>query len=235
MWGVRVNFKTWLTVITIIDYWSGPARSDVSLKLIILQSLICSRTSSTHFTSMFSVNEENTRPQMKMMKLKNRNFAPNLRSPRGAFFGGQDSLQYKINPTGPLTRYVKLWFAHAPGMLGTFSRHRLQRKPLVSDPDVHHGTCVMHVPWCTSGSLSRGGRENVPGIPGTCATRNFTYLARGPCWKLRNQLLLALNFYSSAGKTDSLKLPSAVLGKGGNGYRWSSRIFYENLRRIPVW
>ena len=146
-----------------------------------------------------------------------------------AFFGGQDSLQYKINPAGPLTRYVKLGVAHAPGMLGTFCRHRLQRKPLVSDPDVHHGTCVMHVPWCTSGSLSRGGRENVPGIPGTCATRNFTYLARGSCWKLRNQLLLALNFYSSTGKTDSLKLPSAVLGKGGNGYRWSSRNFLWEL------
>ena len=32
-----------------------------------------------------------------------------------------------------------------------FPRHRLQRKPLVSDPDLHHGTCVTHVPWCMSG------------------------------------------------------------------------------------
>ena len=55
-----------------------------------------------------------------------------------------------------------------------FPRHRLLRKPLVSD----HGTCVTHVPWCKSGSQTRGGGENVPGIPGTCATRNFTYLAR---------------------------------------------------------
>ena len=66
-------------------------------------------------------------------------------------------------------------------------RHRLQRKPLVSDPDMHHGTCVTHVPWCMSGSLTRSGGENVPGIPGACVTRNFTYLARGPllthwCW-----------------------------------------------------
>ena len=38
-----------------------------------------------------------------------------------------------------------------------FSRHRLQRKPLVSDPDMYHGTCVTHVPWYMSGSLSRGG------------------------------------------------------------------------------
>ena len=61
-----------------------------------------------------------------------------------------------------------------------FSRHRHQRKPLVSDPGMHHGTCVTHVPWCMSGSLTSGGGENVPGIPGACATRNFTYLARGP-------------------------------------------------------
>ena len=61
-----------------------------------------------------------------------------------------------------------------------FHRHRLQRNPLVSDPGMHHGTCVTHVPWCMSGSLTRGARENVPGILGACATRNFTSLARGP-------------------------------------------------------
>ena len=53
---------------------------------------------------------------------------------------------------GSLTRYVKLWVA--PGM---------------------PGTCVTHVPWCMSGSLTR-----VPGIQGACAAHNFTYLARGP-------------------------------------------------------
>ena len=31
-----------------------------------------------------------------------------------------------------------------------------------------------------SESLNLGGGENVPGIPDACATRNFTYLARGP-------------------------------------------------------
>ena len=62
-----------------------------------------------------------------------------------------------------------------------FPRHRLQRKPLVNDSGMYQGTCVMHVPWCMSGSLTSGGRENVPGIPGACATRNFAYLARGPC------------------------------------------------------
>ena len=69
------------------------------------------------------------------------------------------------------------------GNAGNVSPHRrLQRKPLVSDPGMHHGTCVTHVPWCMSGSLTRGGGENVPGIPGACATRNFPYLVRGPFW-----------------------------------------------------
>ena len=26
----------------------------------------------------------------------------------------------------------------------------------VSDPDMHHGTCVTHVPWCMTGSLTSG-------------------------------------------------------------------------------
>ena len=48
---------------------------------------------------------------------------------------------------GHLTRYVKLWIAHAPGMPGTFST-----SPRISDPDMHHGMCVTHVPWCIPGS-----------------------------------------------------------------------------------
>ena len=53
-----------------------------------------------------------------------------------------------------------------------FPRHRLQRKPLVSDPNMHHARDVMRV------RIARW-RENVRGIPGACATRNFTYLTRG--------------------------------------------------------
>ena len=34
---------------------------------------------------------------------------------------------------------------------------------------MHHSTCVTHVPWCRSGSLTRAGGENVPDIPGACA------------------------------------------------------------------
>ena len=60
-----------------------------------------------------------------------------------------------------------------------FPRHRLQRKPLFSDPDMHHGRCAMHVPRCMSRSLTHGGGENVTGIPGACATCNFAHLVRG--------------------------------------------------------
>ena len=51
----------------------------------------------------------------------------------------------------PLARYVKLRVAHAPGMPGTFSP-----PPQVSDPDMHHDTCVTHVPRCMPGSLISG-------------------------------------------------------------------------------
>ena len=36
-------------------------------------------------------------------------------------------------------------------MPGTFSP-----SPRVNDPDMHHGTCVTHVPWCMPGSLTSG-------------------------------------------------------------------------------
>ena len=52
-----------------------------------------------------------------------------------------------------LARNVKLGVAHAPGMPGTFSP-----PPRVNDPDMHHGTCARHAPWCIPGSLSSGFR-----------------------------------------------------------------------------
>ena len=68
-----------------------------------------------------------------------------------------------ISTHGPLTMYnwglrmqQKCW-EH-------FSRHRLQRKLLVSDPGIHYSTCIMHMPWCMPWC-----------IPGACAICNFTY------------------------------------------------------------
>ena len=52
---------------------------------------------------------------------------------------------------GSLTRKAKLRVVHAPGMLGTFP------SPLrVIDPDMHHRTCVTHVPRCMPGSITSG-------------------------------------------------------------------------------
>ena len=77
-----------------------------------------------------------------------------------------------VYPGGPWASYQipKIASCACARNAGTdFPRVWLQRKPLVSDPGMHHGTCVTHVSWCMSGLLTRGGRENVPGIPSACA------------------------------------------------------------------
>ena len=56
-----------------------------------------------------------------------------------------------VSGNGPLAKYVKLRVAHAPGMPGMFSP-----PPRVGGPDMHHGPCVTHVPWCMPGSLISG-------------------------------------------------------------------------------
>ena len=67
---------------------------------------------------------------------------------------------------GPLARYVKLQTAHAPWMPWTVSP-----PPRVSNPDMPHGTCVTHVPWCMPGLLTSGFRwsqrrgETFPAFP----------------------------------------------------------------------
>ena len=71
------------------------------------------------------------------------------------------------------------------GNAGNVFRTFFAPPPRVSDPDMHHGTCVTNVPWCMPGSLTGGflwsrWQENVPSIPGGFATRNLAYLVRGP-------------------------------------------------------
>ena len=83
-----------------------------------------------------------------------------------------DSVYFNQYPSGFLQWY---WGNHAMGLLPDtqhcglrvyrecterFHCHGLQRKLLVSDPGMHHGTCVTHVPWCMSGSLTPGGMRN---------------------------------------------------------------------------
>ena len=57
----------------------------------------------------------------------------------------------KLRHNGLLVSYEKAWVAQAPGMPGTFPP-----SPRVSDPNMHYGTCVTHVPWCMPWSLTSG-------------------------------------------------------------------------------
>ena len=90
---------------------------------------------------------------------------------------------HQINAWAPC-QIRKTVGAHAPGMPGTFSPQARG-----SDPDMHQGTCITHVPWCMPGSLTSGflwsrRRKRVSGIPGACTTRNVTYLVRGTCTQM---------------------------------------------------
>ena len=103
---------------------------------------------------------------------------------------GLQLLDYMVPWT--LNRYVRLRVAHVPGILGTFS------SPLrVSDPDRQLAV-----------SFEVGGGENVPDIPGACATRNFTYLVRGPwngwCWTLGVILDIIVFTYNSYSESNCM-------------------------------
>ena len=101
-----------------------------------------------------------------------------------------------VSQPGPLTKKLRkivgcacAWNAgNVPPPPPLPPRH--QRKTLVSDHSMHHGTCVTHVPCYMSGSLTRGGGENVPGIPGAFATHSLTYLTRGLLLKVENHFCL---------------------------------------------
>ena len=82
---------------------------------------------------------------------------------------------------GPLTRY------------GWRMRQECRERFPLTDIDMHHGTCVTHVPWCTSGSLTiwflgSWCRRKLSQHSRACATLNFPYLVRGPwpIWKKRH-------------------------------------------------
>ena len=76
------------------------------------------------------------------------------------------------------------WKPNALMGLLRFPRHRLQKEPLVSGPGMHHGLCVMHVPWCMSGSLTRDSRRmrnpqfNVSGKRPMLPTLSWSLIAR---------------------------------------------------------
>ena len=130
-----------------------------------------------------------------------------------------------------------------------FPQHRLQRKPLVSDPGMHHGTCVTHVPWYMSGSLTRvGGKKNVPGIPGMrnpqfCVSRKMP-VAVGSLvlsatsttmvlivkyglflgvWSIKVWLFWLLDFHITVEKFNKNRTQFIVLKKG---VTWDKRVWW---------
>ena len=95
--------------------------------------------------------------------------------------------RYTINAT--VFKKTKIWTSYQirkiAGCACAEIAGNVYPPPRVSDPDMHHGTCVTHVPRCMPGSLTSGfirsqWRGNFRGIPGACTIRNFTYLVRGP-------------------------------------------------------
>ena len=114
-----------------------------------------------------------------------------------------------------------------------FPRHRLQRKPLVSDPGMYHGTCVTHVPWCMSGSLTPGGGENVPGIPGACASailRNWQEAHWKPLYRV--YIPNFPNFYRSGAWRIVLIFHTANLS--GVEISFSATVFSLDISRISA-
>ena len=78
---------------------------------------------------------------------------------------------------GPVTRYVNLWVAHAPGMPGAFSQPPTSKDTAsyrfwYASRHVRDARAVIHV-----GVSNPGGWESVPGA---CTTRSVTYLVTGP-------------------------------------------------------
>ena len=101
---------------------------------------------------------------------------------------------------------------------GTFSPPLISKDPLVNDPDMHHGMCVTHVLWCMSGSLNCSVGDNVPGIPGTCAIRNFMYLVRGP-WSAGWHSLIIATWCDTSSRAFVMK--SYI-----NNNRWLANVRY---------
>ena len=113
-----------------------------------------------------------------------------------------------------------------------FPRHRLPRKPLVSDFGMHHGTCMTHMPWCMSGSLTPAEAGDVSGIPGWCATWNFCVSGKRPMVIIPEKfMMIGWQEHCANGVTDgrtstvkltALESSSGVVVRSTGAYKWLS-------------
>ena len=104
--------------------------------------------------------------------------------------------------------------------------------PRVSDPDMHYGTCVTHVPWCMPGSLTSGfigsrRRGKRSRHSRRMRNHNFTYLTRGPlsgtCQLQTNQRVAdAWAFSEFVAKIDPCVAISTVDSNQPDDLRWSA-------------
>ena len=105
---------------------------------------------------------------------------------------------------------MKITILSAPGILGTFSQ-----PPRVSDPNMHLGTCVTHVPWCIPGSLSSG-----------FLWSRWREKCFGHSWPMRN-----LQFYVSGKRPMELSNSDSTL-------TWPTPLYYWNSNdadsEIPI-
>ena len=70
-----------------------------------------------------------------------------------------------LTPMGLLPDTYNCGLRMRRGSRERFPRHRLQRKPLVRETGIHIGTCVTHVPWCISESLTAVAGKIFPAFP----------------------------------------------------------------------
>ena len=120
-----------------------------------------------------------------------------------------------------------------------FPRRRFQRKLLVSDPGMHHGTCVTHVPWCMSGSLTCGDGENVPGIPSACAPAilRIWQEAHGHDSVSNHQphdCLLNRLFRRRSKKTSKLRVTGLCAGNSPGNGEFPAQVA-SNVENVSIW
>ena len=97
----------------------------------------------THFCGINLLNIELSRRQCVMLDWYNSAYKHNYMISFDTLSPGSSD----INCNGPPTRYVKLQVAHAPGMPGTFPRHR----------GLAISTCIMARAWRTCHDACRDG------------------------------------------------------------------------------
>ena len=96
-----------------------------------------------------------------------------------------------LTPPWASCQIQKIAVAHAPGMPGTFSP-----PSDASDPDMHHGTCVTHVPWCMPGSLTSGflwSRRRVKAFP--AHAQRYVSGKRPMLWYGKGDLCFSCRYY----------------------------------------